>query len=323
MNIVFATDDNFVQHCIVAMLSILRHDKNVQFFILTEGLSQDNQCYMSKIVADNHGSIEYCIVPSDIIKYFPMSTLASSHISIATYYRLFITSLLPESVNKAIYLDCDMVIRGSLENLWNTDINGFALGAVFQDLGWSDHNDCWERLNIPRKNGYFNAGCLLMNLHYLRKIKFQEKAIIYINTNIKRIISHDQDVLNALLQEHILMLDCKWNYSLFLNPNLSKMEFPAGCRYIEEKNADGFEPVIIHFVSKPKPWHYGCNNQYTPEYYEYLEQTKWKGFRPHFDLKQYLNFIVIPLIKRIGKRFDICGITEKRHLRKVRQQYRN
>lgn len=322
MNIVLATDDKFVQHCTVAMLSILSHNSNVHFFILTEGLNEENKTYMSKIVSENNGEIEFCFVPSNIVKYFPMSSLASNHISVATYYRLFITSLLPESIDKVIYLDCDMVIRSSLEDLWNTNINEYALGAVYQDLGWSDHNDCWERLGIPRNQGYFNAGCLLMNLKYLRTYNFQEKAVKYIKNNIKRIISHDQDVLNALFYNQTKMLDCKWNYlSLFLSLSISELEFPDGCKYAEEKCQDGFEPVIVHFVSKPKPWHFGCKNPYAVEYYQYLQQTKWKSFKPKFDFKQYLSFIVIPFLKRAGKKIDIFNLTERRHMKKVRKQY--
>lgn len=322
MNIVLATDNNFVQHCTVAMLSILRYNKGVHFYILSEGLNIENEDYMKQITKVNSAFIDFCKVPSDIIKYFPMSSLASSHISIATYYRLFMTSLLPETVNKVIYLDCDMIIRGSLDELWNIDLTGYALGAVYQDLGWSDHNDCWERLRIPRNRGYFNAGCLLVNMEYFRMYNFQERAVSYINHNFKRIISHDQDVLNALLYDKTFMLDCKWNFlSGFLSKKIYKSKFPIQCKYIQEITDARFDPVIVHFVSKPKPWHYGCRNPYTNEYYYYLRQTRWKDFTPKFDLHQYINFVIVPSVKRAIKFFDFFKITESRHLQKVRMQY--
>ena len=322
MHIVLATDDNFVQHCTVAILSILQHNKAVLFHILTEGLSQENSDYMSGLVDSTDSQLTIHVVPSDIVHYFPMSSLASNHISLATYYRLFITSLLPAEINKVIYLDCDMVIRGSLDELWNVDLSEYALGAVYQFFEWSDHNDCWNRLQIPREAGYFNAGCLLMNLDYLRRVNFQQLAVDYIHANQKRIISHDQDVLNALFHDQTKALDCRWNYlSLFLSDRLKPSDFPERCHYVEEKREPGFEPVIIHFVSKPKPWHYGCKNPYVSEYYHYLRQTKWRDFQPHFSWKVYMTNVLIPSVKLFVKRLDFLGITDKRHLKQVRKQY--
>ena len=57
MNIVLATDDNFVQHCSVTMLSILKHNSDVVFYILTEGLSESNVSMVNNIVAENGGDI--------------------------------------------------------------------------------------------------------------------------------------------------------------------------------------------------------------------------------------------------------------------------
>lgn len=322
MNIVFASDNNFVQHCTVALLSVMEHNKDVDFYILTDGLSDDNITYITDLVEARMSRIHFCYVPTDIVKFFPMSSLASSHIGIATYYRLFITSLLPKSVAKAIYLDCDMIVRGPLDDLWNIDLTGNALAAVYQHFGWSDHNDCWERLNIPRNYGYFNAGCLLMNIDYLRDYDLQKHSVDFINTYMKRIISHDQDVLNALLYDKTIALNCKWNFlSHFLSKNLKPQDYPSKCNYVKEITDKGFSPIIVHFVSKPKPWHYGCKNPYTSEYYHYLGFTKWNGFKPKFILKQYIDFVVITSLKLFFKKIDILGISEKRHLRIVRRSY--
>ena len=84
------------------MVSILRNNKNTTFYLLTEGLTAENEKILKSLVTDNGGNLVISLVPSDIVKYFPMSKMASSHISIATYYRLFVTSLLPETIDKAI-----------------------------------------------------------------------------------------------------------------------------------------------------------------------------------------------------------------------------
>lgn len=212
MNIVLATDDNFVQHCGTTIKSITENNRGIIFYILTEGLTANNAQLLKDVASNNGCCLEFRFVPTDIVKYFPMSKMASNHISVATYYRLFVTTLLPQEVDKIIYLDCDMIIRGSLTPLWNKDLSDTPLAAVYQHNGWADHENSWSRLNIPREFGYFNAGCLLLNLDYLRKINFQQLAVNYINEHFDRIISHDQDVLNALFYDKVKMLECKWNY---------------------------------------------------------------------------------------------------------------
>lgn len=312
MNIVCATDNNFVQHCGVMLLSILKNNSNVSVFLLTEGLSKDNTNKLTDLVTKNGGSIFIRIVPSDIVKYFPMSKMASSHISIATYYRLFVTSLLPEYIEKAIYLDCDMVILGSLKGLWETDIKNYALGAVYQSLEWSDHEKSWERLEIPRDYGYFNAGCLLLNIKYLREDGFQERACHFINDNFDKIISHDQDVLNAMYYNKTKALSSKWNFMpVFWSKNLNKLQFPLCYDYQNEMKTKSFEPIIIHFVSNPKPWQYGCHNRFASEYYKYLTMTEWKDFKPSFELSKYFKDAIVKPIKKWIKTFDRYNIIDK------------
>lgn len=122
MNIILATDDNFVQHCCVAMTSVLLNDTDVQFYIFTEGLTQYNVELLTNQVVSYGGKIHICIVDSKIVSKFPMPTYADAHISIATYYRLFAAEILPQDIDKVIYMDCDMVARKSFAELWNTDI---------------------------------------------------------------------------------------------------------------------------------------------------------------------------------------------------------
>jgi len=321
MNIVLATDDNFVQHCSVVLNSLLSNNKDVKIYILTEGLSKDNVDYLTSLVERKDGELVILNVPSTIVQKFPMSALASGHISVATYYRLFVTSLLPEPVDKIIYMDCDIVVRGSLQELWDTPLEDYALGAVYQDLGWSDYNMSWERLGIPRQEGYFNAGVLLMNLKQLRMMDFEEKAVGFIKDNYKRIISHDQDVLNALLYSYIKPLSAKWNYiPMFLDKRLFSLKFPLKYKdKIEELKHSDFSPVVIHFVSTPKPWAAGCNHPYKMEYYKYLDQDRWHFEEPAFTLPVWIKYHFIPSLRDFVLSADIFKLAQKRKHRKIKK----
>lgn len=312
MNIILATDDNFVQHCCVTISSVLKNNTDVNLYILSEGLSDQNKNIISSVVDNLNGNVFFCNVPSKIVEEFPMPKIASSHISIATYYRLFITELLPSEVEKAIYLDCDIVVKGSLKNLWNTDISEYSLGAVYQDLRWSDNENSWGRLGISRDLGYFNAGVLLINIKSLRQNDFYTKALDFIEKHYDLIVSHDQDVLNALLSEDTMPLECKWNFiPLFMKKTLTEKDFPTRCKYLDELNSNCFEPIVIHFVSKPKPWQFGCSHPYRREYYKYLKSTPWSEYKPSFRFKEYYSDVLILGLKKKIKEYDKFNLIDK------------
>jgi lipopolysaccharide biosynthesis glycosyltransferase len=46
------------------------------------------------------------------------------------YFRLFLSELLPREVERALYLDADLIVRRSLDELWAADLGGAAVGAV-------------------------------------------------------------------------------------------------------------------------------------------------------------------------------------------------
>ena len=318
MNIVLATDNNFVRHCSVVIRSIFRHNIGVHIYILTEGLNDKNEQYLIGLGNDN-STVTIVNVPKFLVDNLPMSKHAAAHLSIATYYRLFVTTLLPKSVDKVIYLDCDMVVLDSLNDLWNTDIADYALGAVYQNFEWSDYYCSWERLNIPRETGYFNAGTLLMNLAYMRENDFQNKAIDFIHTYQTKIISHDQDVLNALFYGETLPISCMWNFTpLFESNKYKRFHFPTKySRFIDERNSKDFKPVIIHFASKPKPWDYGCQSSYRIYYYENLDKGYWGESVPNRNIMNWIKFNFINKIKDLILEYDFTGYLMKRKRKKL------
>ena len=212
MNIVLATDNNFVQHCDVAMTSIMEHNKNINFYIITDGLSEKNKKILSDQVNKYNCTLDFLYIDKNIVDKLPMPKSNSlKHISPATYYRLFVTELLAQNIEKLIYLDCDMIIRGDLSDLWHTNLDKYAMAAVYQNNNWATNNHTFDRLNIPYNHGYFNAGMLVVNLRYWRDNNIQSKLLNYLNKNYDKIVCHDQDVLNAVLHNQTLGVKPIWN----------------------------------------------------------------------------------------------------------------
>lgn len=281
--IILATDDNFVQHCAVTITSVLEHNDGVYFFVLTEGLTNENIKILNELVVSYNSTIEFVTINSNLVANFPMPQSSGfSHISVATYYRLFMASLLPKYIDRVLYLDCDIVVRGNLTELFETDLEGFALGAVFQDDKILLQGDEYQRLGLSEEVGYFNAGVLLVNLKYWRDNNVEEQLLDYIVNHTADIKFHDQDTLNAVLASNTKTLDCKWNtLSIFLTKAIHDFSSPRCLKYKDQiLSGTGRNPIVVHYVSRPKPWEWSCSHPYKNDYYYYLDKTVFCGWRP-------------------------------------------
>lgn len=278
MNIVCATDDNFVQHCSIMLVSLLCNNREVDIYIMTEGLKAENQKIIEEEVVAKGGRVHFCQVDSTLIDNLPLSKAEGlNHISKATYYRLLIADILPKEIDRVLYLDCDIIVNDSLEELWGIDMTGKAIAASPQ-IG-SGH-DC-ERLGYPIEDGYFNAGVTMMNLAYCRDNGITEELLTYASVNHDKLRFNDQDVLNGVLHNRSIHILPQWNMtSACFVYELSKRgdkrngkvinDYAAAKRNIRER---GMNPCIVHYVSKPKPWSDNCVHPLYHLYYEYASKT--------------------------------------------------
>lgn len=96
----------------------------------------------------------------------------SKRISMATYYRCILSKLLPTDIDRLLYLDCDIVIVGDISEYWNTPLSDETGVAAVADMG-CDEAARYEILKYPMEDSYFNAGVLLINLNYWRKMMWR------------------------------------------------------------------------------------------------------------------------------------------------------
>ena len=298
-NIVLASDDNYVEHCAVTVLSILKNNTEVCFYLLYEKLSEDNINKLVQLAIDNGGQLVCLKVDERQLEGFPMSPMASDHISITTYLRLFAERLLPNSISRVLYLDCDMVVVGDLSPLFDMNMDNNAIAAVYQYDKWALDNNSFGRLMYSEEEGYFNAGTLLINLDYWRRNGVTNRLFSFIREHRDRIISHDQDVLNAVLYKENAPFNPEWNYlPFFMDKDFKHYHFTKKVSYTDT-NWIEFNPIVIHYVSKPKPWEYGCKSPLKKYYYQYLFMLPWETKMPTFNVKEWYKNIFIPFCVRI------------------------
>lgn len=262
------------------MTSVSMNNENVNYHILiNEALTNQNREAISQVAAKYGNDIHFYSVPDNIVSLFPIGRKnMRAYVSASTYNRLFITELLPESVHRLIYLDGDMIVRKSLSPLWNTDMEGFALGAV-HDMDEQYHID-YMKLPYPMKEyGYFNAGMLLINLDYWREHNCMQRFIDFAAANKDIIICHDQDVLNGVLYGEKKWVPVSFNFQHGFLYDIDSVK-----RYVPEianeiLNVEK-DPVVIHYCADYKPWHYFCQHPQRFVWDYYKRKSLWKTYKP-------------------------------------------
>ncbi len=304
MDIVIAIDRNYIEQSIVLIYSIILSNKNsiFNFFVLTHDLSEDNKDYIRSYFKDSYITINFISVDLKLIKSARFSS--DDYITLASYYRLLIPILLPLNLKKVLYLDCDMLIIDSLDELWKTNIDDYST-AVTTDAGSNDIRH-FSRLNIPTNLDYFNAGMLLINLDYWRDNFVDRKTIDFIKDNKEACKQHDQDALNKILLGTVKYLSVRFNYldSYLLNID----DLLVRKEILNDIVTSASSVAILHFSGGEKPWHTECVHPYAKlwqKYYKLIlkhnikKSNRYKGL---IHIKKVCRKILVKL-KLVDKKY--------------------
>lgn len=238
INIVVGVNRNYIKPMSVMLISLLENNKEykINFNIFQDDFNnEDKENILKRFNEYKNLDINYIDITNDLFKGLP--TL--EHISLSTYYRILAPKLL-EKYDKLLYLDSDLVVDGNISELWETNIEDYAVAAVREDSLQANE----ERLGIPKYHKYFNAGVLLMNSKMLREGNYEDIIMDYLYKNKEILLFSDQDALNAILYNKWYEISEKWNYhNYFVDARHSNLE---------EIKLD--KPVIIHYTGPIKPW---------------------------------------------------------------------
>ena len=309
-NILCATDDKYVPYCGIMLTSLFENNKELNFciYILVEQLSNKSKNEFATLARIYNQRIEIITVDSEKLKDCPIQS--DDYVSIATYYRLLAPILLPQNVEKILYLDCDMIVDGNIEDLYNTDIENVAVATVLDEDYLNEAK--YKRLEYLKSTHYFNAGMLLINLSYWRKTDVMQRCLNYIKDKKEILTFHDQDTLNYILRDEKKELHTKYNLQTGLLYKNRKLEQ----HIIKEIDEAVNSPIIIHYTGLNKPWINDSNHPYANIFLYYKSISLWNSDEYTIYNRNKINFkeIILNIAYRlkIKKRY-YNFIIEKQH----------
>jgi lipopolysaccharide biosynthesis glycosyltransferase len=270
MNIVCTIDNNYIRHCAVMLRSLRDYypGNDLHVYILHEVLDPLERAKLVGYLGTFLPSVSLLQVEPELLRDFPVF----GHISIATYFRLLLPSILPPILKRVLFIDSDVVINGSLQDLWHTPMKGYAMAAV------TDRNlDMQrERLDLAPDSPYFNAGVMLIDLDQWRNENVLERGMAFAKDNAHILNNWDQDVLNHLFEKRVLLMHQRWNAMSHLwGLDPAWLEAQGGLNQEEQEAHDA--PVVIHFAGGgfAKPWNYRCPHPWKERYRQLVIHTPW------------------------------------------------
>ena len=258
MNILYCFDKNYEQHFGVSLTSLLiNNPEDFNIYIFLDNLNTK----LIKKIETIQEQYNVKIITYEIDEKKLANLTLSIHASFANYYRLLLGSILPEKIDKILYLDSDTIVNNSIKNLYELDINEYYLAARGGKAPGQK-----KRL-LLKNNYYFNSGVMLINLTLWRQHKIGEQALEFAKKNPNMLKLWDQDALNKVIDGDFIILDKKWN---------SLIDLSSG------QNENNKETIIMHFVGSLKPWYSWCFNKEKEIYWLYLKKSLWSDSRPQY-----------------------------------------
>jgi lipopolysaccharide biosynthesis glycosyltransferase len=275
--IFLASDDNYVPYMATTIVSVAYNTKSkINFYILDGGITKFNKKRIENLKTKfkNIDNIEF--IEIDLSKEFK-DFIAHGHFTLSTYSRLLIPDLKP-NIDKAIYLDSDIVVLGDIAKLYNENLENNIIGAVF-DMGFQE----WYKngLEISKKHKYFNSGVLLINSRKWREQNITKKLFEIEEKYREKIKWVDQDILNKCFENNHKQLDMKYNILSSSIKKDVKKKYNITDEYIRQQQKD----IVIRHFTGIKPWKTNSEliNQNFNDFWFFAEMTPfYAGMQQNF-----------------------------------------
>lgn len=300
INIALSTDENYAPHCLTTICSICENSNDeLTFYIIYNKLEEKTIKIFSNFIK-KYKNVNLFFIPLnfELLKELPFgrNDMPNVYVSLATYNRLFLAQIIPEDVKKIIYLDCDIIVKKSLKQMFETNIDNYAIAAVPDSLTYN--LSTYARLQYSPDLGYFNAGVLLINLDYWRKHKVFSDFMNFIKHYPERISCHDQDVMNYVLRNSKLNLPFEFN----LQEEFIKVDTTMIATDWKKLKEAASSPAIVHYSSRRKPWYKECNHPYKDDYLKYKSKTEYASLP-----LQHIRLNKKEKVKKVLSFFHLCN----------------
>lgn len=252
MNILVTLNEAYIP-CLEVMLRSLADCTPGQFFsvyLIETSVRDEALDRARRILGENGEIIRVNVADNELIRSLADAPTTSRYPT-EIYYRIFAAKLLPETLDRILYLDPDLIVNRSIAGLYSTDMDGYMFAAASHVRRLMQKvNE--KRLDMDDSDPYINSGVMLMNLRKLRAEQNVDDVYDFIEEHRRSLVLPDQDIISGLYGEDILPLD-PYRY------NMTERLFALRLLTSRKMSIDWVRgnSNIIHYCGRNKPWKQG------------------------------------------------------------------
>ena len=282
MNIAYHSSDAYARILAVSVASLFENNQTcdeINVYIIERGITDENKIALESIAQKYGRNIIYIPMPDINEKEDLRLKKVKKKWIFDSYCRLYLDDLLPDSIDKVLYLDSDVLIADSLQELWDTDLSNHVAAGV---------KDCisrkyYELLGLKDGAHYCNSGVILINLKKWRDDHIGDQIRQFVHNRNGYVFFMEQTVMNGVIQDKWLILPVRYNVNTLMMM-LSYREIQTLRRsedfYNEDEVKEALEhPALIHmtsvFLVHNRTWIEGSNHPAKPLYEKYKALTPW------------------------------------------------
>ena len=261
-----ASDENYAPFlCTVLYSIILNTSSYINFYILDGGIKEKTKNLILKSLRKfQNFSIKYIDMTNFKLERFPKI----KHYSVNAFSRYFIPQF-ALNLEKAIYFDVDIIVRGDISKLYNIDLKDKALAVVSENFYRHNGEYLKEHLKPDFQNSlnYFNTGVMVLNNKQFIENNYSDQLINLTLELYDKLACADQDVFNIVFEHNHKLVDYKFNYMPDFKNLYNDMSPGLGDKL--EKEA-----IILHYTAR-KPWK-DKEAELSNEFWEIAQKTSFK-----------------------------------------------
>lgn len=279
----YATSDFYARETGISMIGFFENNPDYnpdELFILDYGILPKNKENLNSIAAQYSKKITY-LPAKDILENIQQKlNLKNFRGSLATYSRAFIDKIMPDYVERLLYIDSDTVVVSSISDLNSFDMNNACIAGCISEI-YSTAIKNGQLTLYSQNSRYFGCGVVLFDLYKWREYECFSQIAKLLEIKKKYPCADQTLINNSLPENYFCKLTRKYNYitHLYSIPVERKMLNNGGFNTQAEIEEAIQKPVIIHYpgLNEGRPWFVNCMSRRTEEYFRYKSISPWKN----------------------------------------------
>lgn len=279
VDICFISDQKFLRYAKTMVNSLVQNNANheIHLYLVSDDVTQEEADIAFATILTGRQTLTVTHVSKEDIGNIGSNTRFGHYV----FYRILLYKFLPAEISTILCLDVDIVVNGDLSALFETQLDGYALGACIDGrptCAAAFSKQQRERYDLPPEQPYYNAGVILMNLE---KMRAEDKGGQMLQAALQDSSLHflEQDLFNIFYKDEIFHLPNRFNHAPFKDAI---------------SNEPGIEPVIIHYFGDRKPDSFRYYGEYVNLYWKYEVERPSKLWMIKYRVMRCVYLLVRP-----------------------------